>query len=216
TPVFGDKALHEGRVIARGSYIDASYRELDRQNACRYRLCSEIVVFPIDLAGAEYFSSPAPLEALGLRANSETLAGMRLTFNLRTTANAEDEPSDKDALKKPEMLLSSCRVANLPLYFVGAESDSISLLEQLFAHCKGVYFRYLDEFGDPIVVAAPPDCLEQVGFESEDALFPNDWRVFEGFDLLREYFTFSRKFLGCRLTGLKKIFSQLKSKTVDV
>src|SRR5215813_451354 len=29
TPAFGDKALHDGRVIARGSYVDALYRELD-------------------------------------------------------------------------------------------------------------------------------------------------------------------------------------------
>src|SRR5262245_53737466 len=37
-PTFGDKALREGRAIARGSYLDATYRQLDRQIACRYRL----------------------------------------------------------------------------------------------------------------------------------------------------------------------------------
>ena len=97
---------------------------------------------------------------------------------------------------------AGCRTANLPLYFVGPEADSVALYEQLFAHCKGVYFRCLDEFGDPVVYPAPPQCLQQVGFEHEDALFPNDHRVFEGFDLLREFFVFPRKFLGCNLTGL--------------
>jgi type VI secretion system protein ImpG len=62
----------------------------------------------------------------------------------------------------------------------------------------------------------PLSCLEQVGFEREDALFPNDTRVFEGFDRLREFFVFPRKFLGCALTGLDRIFPQLKSKTVDI
>ena len=49
-------------------------------------------------------------------------------------------------------------------------------------------------------IRRPPQCLHQVGFEREDALFPNDNRVFEGFDLLREFFMFPRKFLGCNLT----------------
>ena len=64
--------------------------------------------------------------------------------------------------------------------------------------------------------SAPAECLEQVGFGHEDALFPNDNRVFEGFDLLREFFMFPRKFLGCKLTGLDKILPKLKAKTVDI
>src|SRR5665213_2717574 len=94
TPTFGDKALHEGHAIGRGSYLDASFRELDRQHACRYRLSDDIIAWPFELSGAEYFSSPAPLEALGLMAGTETLAGVRLTFTLRTAARLEDEPSD--------------------------------------------------------------------------------------------------------------------------
>src|SRR5579883_3339707 len=63
---------------------------------------------------------------------------------------------------------------------------------------------------------APAQCLEQVGFEREDALFPADTRVFEGFDLLREYFAFPRKFLGLNLTALNAALPRLKAKTVDV
>ena len=59
-PVFGDPALREGRAIARGSYLDASFRQLDRQIACRYRLCGDITVWPFELTAAEYYSSPAP------------------------------------------------------------------------------------------------------------------------------------------------------------
>ena len=216
TPTFGDKALHEGHAIGRGSYLDASFRELDRQHACRYRLSDNIIVWPFELSGAEYFSSPAPLEALGLKAGTEILAGMRLTFTLRTAARLEDEPSDADALKKPEMQFASCRTSNLPLYFVGSESDSIAIYEQLLAHCSGIYFRCLDQFGDPVVVPAPVECLQQVGFGRDEALIPNDYRVFEGFDLLREFFVFPRKFLGCRLTGLNKVFAQMRAKTIDV
>src|ERR1700733_8510753 len=37
-PTFGDKSLHEGHAIPRNAYLDASFRERDRQIACRYRL----------------------------------------------------------------------------------------------------------------------------------------------------------------------------------
>jgi type VI secretion system protein ImpG len=45
---------------------------------------------------------------------------------------------------------------------------------------------------------------------------PNDNRIFRGFDLLREYFMFPRRFLGFNLTGLAAIMPQLKAKTVEI
>jgi type VI secretion system protein ImpG len=215
-PTFGDKALREGHPIARGGYLDAAYRLLDRHLACRYRLCSPITIWPFELVAAEYFPSPAPLQALGLSVGNEVLAGMRLTLTHRTTERAEDEIPDVEALKKPEMLFAGCRTANLPIYFTGPEADAAALYEQLFAHVKGVYFRFLDEFGDPVVRPAPPGCLHQVGFDREDALFPNEHRVFEGFDLLREFFVFPRKFLGCNITRLGEVLPHLKAKTIDI
>jgi type VI secretion system protein ImpG len=215
-PTFGDPALRDGHAIGRGSYLDATFRQLDRQIACRYRLCAPITIWPFEIAGAEYFASPAPLQALGAPIGRDVLAGMRLTLTHRSAQRREDEPSDVEARKKPEILFAGCRTSALPIYFVGPEADAVALYEQMFAHCKAVYFRCLDEFGDPMVFPAPAQCLEQVGFEREDALFPNDHRVFEGFDLLREYFVFPRKFLGVNLTRLDAMLPQFKVKSVDV
>jgi type VI secretion system protein ImpG len=215
-PVFGDPALREGRAIARGSYLDASFRQLDRQIACRYRLCGDITVWPFELAAADYYSSPAPLQALGVSVGGEVLAGLRLTLAHRSTARLEDEPFEIDARDKPELLIAGCRTSQLPLYFVGGEADSVALYEQLFAHCRGIYFRHLDRFGDPVVFQAPADCLQQIGFDPDDALFPTDHRVFEGFDLLREYFAFPRKFLGCRLTGIDQFLSRVDARSVEI
>jgi type VI secretion system protein ImpG len=215
-PVFGDPALREGRAIARGSYLDASFRQLDRQIACRYRLCGDITVWPFELSAAEYYSSPAPMQALGVSVGGEVLAGLRLTLTHRSTARSEDEPSEADAQKKPELLIAGCRISQLPLYFVGGEADSVALYEQLFAHCRGIYFRHLDQFGNPVIFEAPRECLQQIGFEPDDTLFARDHRVFEGFDLLREYFAFPRKFLGCRLTGINEFLSRIMARTVEI
>src|ERR1043166_3025356 len=51
-PTFGDKSLHDGHPVPRGAYLEAAFRERDRQIACRYRLCSDIVVWPFELAAA--------------------------------------------------------------------------------------------------------------------------------------------------------------------
>jgi type VI secretion system protein ImpG len=40
--------------------------------------------------------------------------------------------------------------------------------------------------------------------------------VFEGFDLLREFSVFPRKFLGCNITRLGEVLPQLRAKTVDI
>jgi len=215
-PPYGDPALREGRAIAAGAYLDATYRERGRQIACRYRLSSGVTLWPFDITGAEYFTTPAPLQALGLPIGHDVLAGLRISLTHRTAARPEDEIADTDALKQPASLFAGCRIALLPIHLVGAEADATALYEQIFADCVGVYFRFLDGFGDPVLVPAPPASLSQIGLDEADALLPNDHRVFRGFDLLREYFMFPRKFLGFRLGGLASIMPRLVAKSVDL
>jgi type VI secretion system protein ImpG len=215
-PPYADAALREGRRIARGSYIDAAYRERDRQIACRYRLTSDIVLWPFEVTGAEYYTTPSQLQALGLSVGNEVLAGLKISLTHRTTAHPENEMPAAESRKKPETWFAGCRTADLPIYFLGPEADAIALYEQVIADSVSVYFRYLDDFEDPVIVPAPKDCIRQIGFDEEDALFPNDNRIFHGFDFLREYFMFPRKFIGFRLVGLAGVMPKLKAKSVDL
>jgi type VI secretion system protein ImpG len=215
-PPFADQALRDGRRIARGSYLDATYRELDRNIACRYRLTSDITLWPFDIVEAEYFTTPGPLQALGLSVGPDVVAGMKLSLTHRTAERIDDELPDPVARKTPTAWFAGCRATELPVYLVGNEADSAALYEQLFADCGGVFFRYLDEFGDPVILPAPADCLSQPGFDDADALFPGDSRIFHGFDLLREYFMLPRKFLGFRIDKLASVLPRLPAKSVDI
>lgn len=215
-PPFADAALRDGRRIARRSYLDATFRELDRNIACRYRLTSDITLWPFDIVNAEYYTTPSALQALGLSVDSNVVAGMRISLMHRTTTRIEDEMSVEQAAKTPTAWFAGCRTTELPIYLVGNEADSVALYEQLFADCVGVYFRYLDEFGDPVLVPAAPECLRQLGFADHDALLPNDNRIFRGFDLLREYFMFPRKFLGFEINKLARVMPKLVSRSVDI
>lgn len=216
TPTYGDAALRDGQGIPRGAYLDATYRELDRQVVCRFRLASSITLLPFDITGAEYYATPGPLQALHIPSGPKVLAGLRLSLRHRTTARLEDEPSAGEGTEVQEHWFSGVRVPELPVYLLGPEADAIALYEQIFGCRAGVYYRYLDEFGDPRIVPAGPDAIAPVGFGTNEALFPRNDRIFEGFELLREYFVFPRKFLGFRLTGLRDIFARLPARAIDV
>ncbi|WP_377830045.1 type VI secretion system baseplate subunit TssF [Bradyrhizobium lupini] len=215
-PPYADPALRDGRKIARGAYFDATYRERERSLSCRFRLCRDIVLWPFDVTSAEYFSTAGALQALGIPIDSDVIAGLRLSLTHRSAARLEDEPPDAEARTKPETWFAGCRVSELPIYLSGAESDAIALYEQLISNCRGVYFRHLDDFGDPVVTRAPHDSVQQIGFDENESLFPNDNRIFRGSELLREYFMFPRKFLGITLTGLRGVMSRLRSKSIDI
>jgi type VI secretion system protein ImpG len=215
-PPYSDPKLRDGYAIPRGAYLDATYRERERLVACRYRLASDVVLWPFDVTGAEYYTTPGALQALGLAVGHDVLSGLRLSLTHRTVPRRDDEMPEAESRKKPETWFAGCRAAELPIYLLGAESDAIALYEQIVSDCAGVHFRYLDEFEDPVVVPAPKDCLRQVGFDEKDALFPNDNRIFRGFDYLREYFMFPRKFLAFRIIGLAKAMPKLKAKSVDI
>ena len=215
-PPYSDPALRDGKRIARGAYFDASYRERERSLACRFRLCREIVLWPFDVTGAEYFSTAGALQALGIPVASDVISGLRISLTHRVAARIDEEIPDAEAKNKPETWFAGCRMTELPIHLCGAEQDAIALYEQIISGCVGVYFRHLDDFGDPVVTPAPRDCIRQIGFDEEDALFPNDSRVFRGSELLREYFVFPRKFLAFNLVGLRAIMPRLRSKSVDI
>jgi type VI secretion system protein ImpG len=215
-PKFGDPALRDGRIIPRGAYLDAAYRELERNIACRFALAAPIALWPFEIVNAEYFAAPGPLQALGLPVGPECSAGLRLQLTVRAAERSEDEPPDSESQTRPELRFSACRVKNLTVHFLGHESDAVALYEQIFAHCRGVFFRYLDSFGDPVVVNGSEEMARQIGFDEDEALIANDKRMFRGFDFLREYFTFPRRFLGFSLQGLGAVAPKLVAKTIDI
>ena len=231
-PKFGDPALREGRTYPGGAAFDATYREIktdgnrdprgkpdaepQRSVACRFTLAAPITLWPLEIVKAEYLTGAGPLQALLPNMGVNAMAGLRLQLTLRATAQPEGKPEEKEPEAKPEAWVSSLRLESLRFHLLGAEDDAVALYEQIFAHCRGLYFRYLDRFSGAKPVAGDPRTLRQIGFDAEEALLPNDKDVFRGFDFLRDYFAFPRRFLGFDLGGLGAIVPLMKSKTIDV
>lgn len=215
-PVFGDPALREGRTLKRGSFLDAVYREREKNIACRFTLCSNLTFWPFDLTKAEYIATPGPLHALGLGGDGKFAAGLRLSLRCRTAPRVEDEAPDEIALQDPLSLFAGCAISRLPIHFIGAEADAIALYEQICAHRAGVFIRYLDEFGDPQVIEAPGARIEQIGFDDDETLFPYDARQFRGFAYLHEYFAFPRKFMGFRVVTNHREMFPVPARAIDL
>ncbi len=216
-PEFGDEALREGLVLERGAYIDATYRERDRSIACRYRLSSEIAVWPLSLTRAEYIGSVAPLEAMGIRVASEAVAGLRIGFQVRTAKKIEDEPKQADAADKPESWAKGLKIPRLSIHCLGPDADAVTIYEQIFGHSVQLALRWQSSDGKWHVRNLPiSEVLDQIGFDDDESLYPVDHRAFRGFDHIRDYFTFPQKFLGLRLNGLGRYLEEVTSPAFEL
>lgn len=213
-PVFGDPALREGRTIKRGAFLDAIYRERDKNVSCRYTLSSDLTMWPFELTKAEYHATPGPLHALGLEGDFR--AGLRLTLRLRATQRIEDEVSDEAAREDPTSLFAGCPISSFPIHLVGAEADASMLYEQIFARRTGIHLRHLDTFGDPVFIDMGSARIEPVGFGDDETLLPYDPKLFRGFSLLQEYFMFPRKFLGFRLATERRELFPVPVREIDL
>lgn len=211
-PPYDDANLKDGLTFSAGAYVDAVYVEQQRRISCRYRLAAPLTIWPLHLEQAQYFAAPAPLQALGLEIATGVAAGMRLSFRRRTTKLEEDREGQTPA-GAPAKSLS---IDTLPIHLNGTPVDTIALYEQLFANCRRITIRYLDQFGDPHFVATPPDVLSQIGFGETESLFGAHDRMFRGFSLLRDFFAFPNKFVGFRLGRLRQVLSRIDAHAFDV
>ncbi len=217
TPKFGDPALRDGRKIKKGATLDSIYK-MGRSAgvSCQFTLCSDITLWPFEIAAVEYHLSAASLRGTKAEFGQDIAAGLQISLLMRNASELKDEPSDEVARKDPLLHFSNCATRELNVHLIGAEAEAIGLYEQIFAHLRKLTIRYLDEFGDPVFVDVPTDAIEQVGFDDGDHLLPYDDRLFRGFAWLQEYFLFPRKFLGFRLKGIDRYLKRVRSNKLDL
>ena len=212
-PDFADKNLVEGKFFATGSLVDSVYVEAERRVSCRFRLASAIQLIPLRIVEAEYLTSPAALQALGLEVHRGTLAGLKLT--IRRFVHDPDTAVPGSPKVNEAAPLSELRVDALPVYITGAGGDGVALYEQLFSQLKAISIRSLDGFGNPRFTRLDIAAIEQIGFD-DAPLFGDDDRMPQGLALLRGFFAFPTAYLGFRLVGLHRVLSRLDVEKADI
>lgn len=206
-PPFGDNGLEAGTPFPAGNYLDARYVDRDQRISCRFRLSAPLVLWPLRISAARFVNGPATFQALGLDVGPATAGGLILSFLRPASSSNKDQPG------RP---MQKIKADSVPVFLSGDLSECIAIYEHLFRDVSRITVRTMDHRGDPVFIRLDPGMIEQIGFDDDEALFPEDTRVFRGFTLLREFFLFPQKFLGFRLTGLQKLFPQISTAAFDL
>lgn len=207
-PNFNDDELEKGKTFAPGAYLDARYVDRDQRISCRFRLCSELRLWPLQLQAARFVAGATAFQAMGLDVMPGTAGGLILSL--------QRPASTKAAAGAPGKPVAPIKADSLPIHLVGEMGEMIGVYEHLFTNVTRLTLRYLDARGDPVFLPLPPGAISQIGFAEDEAIFPEDTRVFRGFSLLREFFLFPQKFLGFRLSGLSALLPRVQGSSFDI
>lgn len=205
TTMAGTRDLAQGLAFAPGEYLDAFFTDADKRVSCRYRLADPLVLWPLEISRLRYHAAPATLGALGQDVAQGTKAGLEIELS-RIGASVAGATG----------LMSDLALDELPLHFTGPLADAVQLYEQIHAGLIRASLRYEDKNGDPVFLRLAPDSIRQVGFDDVPPLLPHSGALFQGFALLRDAFTFPRRYLGFRLTGLRQALRRIKAGRVQL
>jgi type VI secretion system protein ImpG len=171
------------RVVPRGTALYA-IASADDVTACEFRTAHDVVLLPVEIASASYFSFAPDLPLATLPTARRIKGGLRI--RLKTTAGLKFEQVKADRL---------C------FYLGGREDVANKLLELCLATTIGVLVRPVGGRADDITVL-PPSTVRPVGFTDGEALLPVTLRSFQGYRLLQEYFSFPQRYRFVEVTGL--------------
>ncbi|QTL01699.1 type VI secretion system baseplate subunit TssF [Aquabacter sp. L1I39] len=143
--------------------------------ACRFRTCYPVTVWPIDLAEASLRGRPL-VGPINPHAHG---AAATLHLKLRCTA--------------PDQTFGALQPDHLRFFLRGQPSLTYGLQELILNHTVSVALA--EGPADPEPVFLPPSAIHPVGFAADEGLLPHADRAQPAYRLLTEYFAFPEKFL---------------------
>lgn len=199
-PDLKEAALVAGHTVPRHTALRSQTGRDDR-TACEYRTAHDVTLWPLELAEAKYFETPAALAAAGvpMPEGKTVRAGLRLKF--RVTAGA---PAHALALDK------------LPVFIAGADELPKRLYEQLLGNTVGYVVRAPGPSGGMLATTFPADAIHTRGFDDSEALIPYTARSFSGYRLLQEYFACPERFLFAEFTGLRSVLARSQGNEFEI
>jgi type VI secretion system protein ImpG len=197
-PDLSDAALIAGYPVKRGTVIRSTLGRGER-TACEYRSAHHVALWPLRVAEAQYYTRD--VAALNLPPGTNARAALRIQLEITAGANGT-------ALGK---------VPHLDFYIRGSDEFPMRLYEQVIGRHTGSLVR-------PVVpgqrniraVALPKSAVQRLGFAEDEALLPQSPRSFEGYRLLKEYFSFSARFLFFRVAGIGKALAENNGRLFDL
>jgi type VI secretion system protein ImpG len=193
-----ESALVAGHTVPRHTAL-RSLTGRDDRTACEYRTAHDVNLWPLKLAEAKYFDTPAAIAAAGvsLPVDRTVRAGLRLRFAVTAGAQANQLAMDE-----------------LPVFLAGADELPKRLYEQLLGNAVGVAVRAKGSEGATTWLDAAS--IRPKGYDENEAMIPYGGRSFSGYRLLQEYFACPERFLFATFTGLRSALARVPGSEFEI
>jgi type VI secretion system protein ImpG len=184
-----DPNLAASKTVPRGTTMMATAAGDDR-TACEFRTAHDVVLWPIQIIAASYFSFAPDLPLSGLPISQPIKGGVRIRLKTGEGLKFAQLPLDR-----------------LSFYVSGGEETAYRIHELCAGHTIGA-----------LVVAGrgearrhsfvPGDSIRPGGVDDDEALLPVTHRGFQGYRLLQEYFAFPERYRFIDVAGLAGAIKQ--------
>ena len=197
SPDLVDAGLAEGPSLPKGSAIKAPLPR-GETNSCQFTSAHPVRLWPLEIAQAKYFKFAPDLPLSNFKLRESIRGGLRI--KLSCTAGLDFSKLDCD---------------ELIFHIKAPEEASLALYEAVLAKSLGALVHW-EQKGAPQTHLLEAPSVHAYGFEDRESLLPFDRRSFQGYRLLREYFAFPQRFLFFRVSGLQKIFKQVRGTSCEI
>lgn len=197
TPDLAEGSLVGGFSIPRGSALRGRMVS-DDLTPCEFQTAHDVDLWPLRIAGAEYFVSLGELGTLANPRGQRATAAVRLRLETTASGGFRDLALDR-----------------LVLHLTGPQALPMRLYEMLLARTVAIVVQPAEQPARWHEVL-PRECLRQFGFADEQAMLPHGPRSFQGYRLLQEYFMLPQRYMFLELTGLGPPVRRCQRAQLDV
>jgi type VI secretion system protein ImpG len=194
-----EAGLVAGHTVPRHTPL-RSLTGRDERTACEYRTAHDVTLWPLKLAEAKYFDTPAAIAAAGVAIPTDRTvrAGLRLKFAVTAGAQAGELAMDE-----------------LPVFLAGADELPKRLYEQMLGNAVAVAVRTKGA-GGIASTWLEASSIQAKGFADDESMIPYSGRSFSGYRLLQEYFACPERFLFTVFTGLRQALSRAQGNEFEI
>jgi type VI secretion system protein ImpG len=141
---------------------------------CQFRTCYDTELWPLTVTAAKWVS---PHELRPPVRAAEAVAALRVELECGSGVSFRE-----------------LEIERLRLHLSAEPNLASTLYEVLCNNCVGILVRDVEAGEEREPVVLPPSALQPAGFAEDEGMLPLNRRVFYGYRLLQEYFTFPEKF----------------------
>ncbi len=171
--------LTKGYEVARHSPLET---EPIQGEPCRFRTCYPVTLWPIAVESAVLARPPFQAPRTEWSGEAASVLRVRLTC------------------LGASMTFAKLGLSSLRFFLKGQPQHAETLYELLFNNVRGIALANGPDDANAVIL--DNDCLQPVGFGSDESVLPYSARSLPGYRLLTEYFAYRQKFLFCDLAGL--------------